>query len=336
MSKPARYRIWMLSLVFPGRYGRWWTALAILALGAVAYGIAALMTAQDPRYSGRIPWSIPLFFVCAVAYIIPMFHYVTERSHQIIDDLAAYLPPTVQARGLHEAIETRSFGWVVATLITSVAIWLLQSRLLAGGWSAMWADATAGYASVSLILGPLAVWMTMVTCVAALLTNALMVRGLVPSLSIDLFEPRSYVPIGRMVVNSTLVMLGGMALLPVMWLGGPTNWWTTLPALIGFSPLIALLLLLPVLPLHRQLLAQRQSAVEEAQRAVQASRESGDSTATIEEQASALSLRHEISRLPVWPFDIGAVTRFVSYAIIIPLTWAGAALIEMLVNALLE
>ena len=144
-------------------------------------------------------------------------------------------------------------------------------------------------------------------------------------------------PIGSMAVTSTLVVLGAMALLSVMWLGGPINWWTTLPALVIFAPLVVLLVLLPVWPLHRKLLAQRQAAVDEAQQALRASRELPDQAdTTLASQAAALSLRREVTRLPVWPFDVGAVTRFVSYAVIVPLTWAGAALIEMLVNLLLE
>ena len=38
------------------------------------------------------------------------------------------------------------------------------------------------------------------------------------------------------------------------------------------------------------------------------------------------------SGLSTWPFDIGSMTRLFLYFVIVPLTWAGAALIERLVN----
>ncbi|MEM7053948.1 MAG: hypothetical protein AAF446_05300 [Pseudomonadota bacterium] len=337
MSLSKQYRIWMLSLVPSGRYGRWWIALAILLVGGAVYGIAAILIARNPAYSGTFPWSIPLFFVCAVAYIVPMFHYITVRTHNALDILDPYIESPQRLAELHDMIEKRPLGWVVRTTLVSLGLWILQSRLLAGSWEAMWVSITSGYASVVINLGPLFVWLTMTVAMSALMQNAFTIRRLVPELASDIFEPNSYMPIGSMAVTSTLVALGGMALMSVMWIGGPINWWTTLPALVIFTPLMILLLLLPVLPMHRKLLAQRQEALGAAQHALRASRASAEQDeASLASQAAALSMRREVAELAVWPFDVGTVTRFLSYAVIVPLTWAGAALIEMVVNALLE
>ena len=327
----------MLSLVPSGRYGRWWAALAILVFGGVVYGIAAAIVARNPAYYGGIPWSVALFFVCAVAYIVPMFHYITMRTHKALDILAPYMASPQRRAELYEAIEKRPLVWAFRTGLVSIGLWLLQSRLLAGSWDSMWRQITSGYVSVVLILGPLCVWLTMTVAMSALMQNALTIRRLVPELASDIFEPSSYMPIGSMAVTSTLVALGGMALMSVMWLGGPIDWWTTLPALILFTPLVILLLLLPVLPMHRRLLNQRHSALEEAQKALRASRASAEQgQAALASQAAALSMRREVAELNSWPFDVSTVARFISYAVIVPLTWAGAALIEMVVNALLE
>jgi hypothetical protein len=337
VAKPKQYRIWMLSLVPGGRYGRWWTALAILVIGGVVYGVAAMQAARNPDYTGDFPWSVALFFVGAVAYIVPMFHYITMRTHQALDDIGSHLQYPDGMAALHEVIERRTALWAVRTALVAVALWLAQSRLLAGSWERMWDLVEAGYVDAVLVLGPLCVWLTMTAAMSALLQNALAVRRLVSHLSVDILEPSSYTPIGSMAVTSTLVVLGAMALLSIMWLGGPMNWWTTLPALAVFTPLIVLLLLLPVWPLHRRLVEQRQAAIAAAQSALREHRAgSAQSEAAMSGQAAALSFRREVSRLPVWPFDVGAVTRLVSYAVIVPMTWAGAALIEMLVNVLLE
>ena len=327
----------MLSLVPSGRYGRWWTALAILLAGSAVYGIAAVLIARNPAYSGTFPWSIPLFFVCAVAYIVPMFHYITTRTHHALDILGPYIESPQRLAELHDAIDRRPVKWVVRTTLVSLGLWIVQSRLLTGSWEAMWTQITSGYVPVVLSLGPLFVWLSMTVAMSALMQNALTIRRLMPELSTDIFEPKSYMPIGSMAVTSTLVSLGGMALMSVMWLDGPIDWWTTLPALIIFAPLVVLLLLLPVWPMHRKLLAQRHEALDTAQQALRVSRASAEQgEASLANQAAALSMRREVARLAVWPFDVGTVTRFLSYAVIVPLTWAGAALIEMVVNALLE
>ena len=337
MAVAKRYRIWMLSLVPSGRFGRWWVALALLLAGGAVYGIAAWVAAGNPAYAGQIPWSIALFFVCSVAYIVPMFHYITIRTHNALNELEPYLGSPERLTELHDAIEKRPVTWIVRTTSVAVLLWLMQSRLLVGSWETMWLQIRSGYVSLVFILGPLFVWLTMTAAMSALVQNALIIRRLVPELASDIFEPNSYMPIGRMAVTSTSVALGGMALMSVMWLGGPINWWTTLPALVIFAPLVVLLLLLPVLPMHRKLLAQRRRAMDEAQQALRVTRTSNSSDETsMAHQAAALSMRREVAELPSWPFDLGTVARFLSYAVIVPLTWAGAALIEMLVNALLE
>ncbi|MEM1176424.1 MAG: hypothetical protein AAGI27_16640 [Pseudomonadota bacterium] len=334
MNKPKSYRIWMLSLVPGGRFGRWWTALGVLLLGGVVYGLAAWRAAETPEYFGRLPWSITLFFVAAVAYIVPMFHYITERTHQALDALGPHLRDPGRLPALHDAIDQRRPGWILRTTLISVALWLLQSRLLAGSWAYMWERVQTGFVMISFDFGPLFVWLTMNVAMSALFQNALVFRQLVPHLDVDILEPDSYLPIGSMAVTSTLVVLGAMALLAVMWLGGPVDWWTTLPALVIFTPLVVLLLLLPVWPLHRLLKVQRQAEIDEAQQALREARRADDGA--LAGQTVALTLRRELARLPVWPFDVGAVLRLSSYAVIVPLTWAGAALIEMLVNVLLE
>jgi len=331
------YRIWMLSLVPSWRFGRWWAALILLLAGGAVYGVAGWMVAGNPAYAGQIPWSIPLFFVCSVAYIVPMFHYITTRMHKSLNLLEPYLASPGRLGELHDAMEKRPLGWVLRTALVAIGLWLVQSRLLTGSWESMWLQITSGYVPLVFVLGPLFVWLTMTAAMSALVQNALTIRRLVPELATDIFEPNSYMPIGAMAVTSTSVALGGMALMSVMWLGGPIDWWTTLPALIIFTPLVVLLLLLPVLPMHRKLRALRSEAMDEAQHALRLARTSSDPDEnSVAHQAAAMSMRREVAELNSWPFDVGTVARFFSYAIIVPLTWAGAALIEMVVNALLE
>ena len=58
--------------------------------------------------------------------------------------------------------------------------------------------------------------------------------------------------------------------------------------------------------------------------------------AVLEELARHCSAyRREIAQASTWPFDSSNLTRLLFYLIIPPLTWAGAALIENLVDWLL-
>ena len=58
-------------------------------------------------------------------------------------------------------------------------------------------------------------------------------------------------------------------------------------------------------------------------------------SADIDTLSPLLAYRREITQLSTWPFTMGSMTTLAFYLIIPPLTWAGAALIENLVDFLL-
>ena len=48
-----------------------------------------------------------------------------------------------------------------------------------------------------------------------------------------------------------------------------------------------------------------------------------------------LTYRHEVESTSEWPFDTSVMGRLGIYLVIPPLTWVGAALIEMLLDTVL-
>lgn len=336
MTEPRQRQIWMLRLVPAMRFGRWLTAGLILAGGAIVYGIAAWLVAANPALHARFfGWAPATFFVVSVAYIVPVFHYVMQRSHQALEELAPYLGSADVVASLHLRIDHRPMLWTFRTTLVGLLLWLLQGRLLVGSWSRMIERSAESFVAFVMDFGPVFVWVVMTVTVRALFENAQLFRRLAGELKLDVFNPATFTPIGQMAVYSTLTIVGAIALFPVMWMDGQLNWWTTLPGVFTMSPFIILLLLLPVLPLHRRMRAQKRAAIADVQREINEQRaEAAGQLAS--EQLRLLALRREIAALPAWPFDVSAVARFAGYAVIVPLTWAGAALIEMLVNVMLE
>lgn len=325
----------MLTLVPERRYGRHIASVIILLLGFALFGFAvtnaATTRSADWSFAG---WPPAAFFVCAIAYIVPVFHYITFRTQRALDKLRPFIAADEHA-AVALLIDHRSLGWTLRIAGIAISLWLGQSLILAGSWAAMWADLSDSLLSFLMAIGPLFVWLTMATSMSVLIRNALLFRRLTSKLDVRILEPDSYMPIGSMAVTSTLVVLGALGLLSIMWLGGPVNWWTTLPGLAIFSPLVVALLVIPVLPLHERLTEQRKQAIDGAQRAIRQA-ESQEGSVGVANMADALSLRRELTRLPTWPFDVPAILRFFAYAVIVPLTWAGAALIEILVNSIVS
>ena len=102
MVQTMTYPIWMLRLVPSGRWGRWIVAAAILAAGVAIYVPAISIVTENPeRWRNYFAWPPARFFVCAIAYIVPTFHFASARAHRALDDLA--LPPE-NLEGLEDVI----------------------------------------------------------------------------------------------------------------------------------------------------------------------------------------------------------------------------------------
>ena len=271
----------------------------------------------------------------SVSYIVPVFHYVMQRFHGALDDLAPYLGGSETVAELHQQVDHRSLLWIVRTTIVGLTFWLLQGRLLVGNWSRMVERSTESYVAFVMDFGPIFVWVILTMTVRALFENAQLFRRLTRELKLDVFNPATFTPIGRMAVYSTLTIVGAIAIFPVMWMDGQLNLWTTVPGLATMSPFIVVLLVLPVLPVHRRMREQKRAAIADVQQEINEQRADG-AKQNASEQLRLLALRREIAALPAWPFDVSAIARFAGYAIVVPLTWAGAALIEMLVYVILD
>ena len=208
MATKLSPKIWLLAFVPNYRYGRWIAAATIAGLGFGLFWVTVFLAFRDSPPGARFGgWPTAAFFVAAVAYIVPVFHYITTRTEQA---LATLLPHVAVAERdqFTGSINRRSLGWAVRTVIAGVALWLGQSRVLAGSWSAMWDSLTASFLGFLMAVGPLPVWLTMCASMSALFQNALTFRQLSLKLDVDILEPDSYMPIGSMAVTSTLVVLG--------------------------------------------------------------------------------------------------------------------------------
>jgi hypothetical protein len=92
-----------------------------------------------------------------------------------------------------------------------------------------------------------------------------------------------------------------------------------------------------VWPIHRRLSGLKAKALKSIAVRLEAFQGEGESSdpspEKMAELAPILAYRREITHLSTWPFDVSSVTRLILYLVIVPLTWAGAALIERLVDS---
>ncbi len=335
------YGIWLLKLVPPIRWGRWLTEFLLLALLLAAYWFSGVFTlpGMEPQTKAAA-----LFFCVIIAYITPTYHFIVERTLIAFDALEPELKLVERQLAqslpdLRSSIHAKPWGWHLTILAITFAIWLVQSWFLAGGTSGMIYGLTSNSTNFSMAIGPLFVWLFTSTAIGALVANARLFYQLALVIPIELLNPGPLMWFGRMAVSATLVMVGTLAALSLLWLGGISSPWASVPGFVLVGAAMLYLLLVPTLPLRQRIRATRSAALGEVQQAIDAVTPQPLLNIQRDELVhlnQLLAWRGELQRVSEWPFDMHVLARLGLYIVIVPLTWVGAALIENLVDFLIE
>ncbi len=331
-AKPRKYRLWMLYLIPNIPYGRWWCALVIAGIYLATYWAAGGL---DSGISGDTTWPVALFFGVILAYITPILHYITRRTEEAFDELAPQLALTREALSrFRSGISEKSALWLLVNTTLGISLWSLQSWLMLGSVAGMKHALTVNWLSLAGAIFSLLVWVFLICAMHALVDNARLFRRLAREVNIDLLNTHALTPFAQMAVSSTLVVIGIQATLPIMWLGGTMDPWTTIPGLIVTTFPLAYLFVAPVWPIHTALREVKRAELARVQEEIDSRRQDQPQASwhTLEAVAPLLTYRREIDSVPEWPFDFSIMARFGLYLVIVPLTWIGAALIEILVE----
>lgn len=332
----ATHKVWLLRLMLPVRHGRPISALIIFAalFGAFRWGAEA-----DVNYSTPM-----LFFSAIIAYSVAVFSFITEKCQEALTELRPGLNLTDNAFVKAQAVLGRG---TTLQLVVLTALGLLAGighlSLLDGSLNQLIYHITSGpptVTSVSGYMGTLMVWLVISTMVYFLILYAQLFAELGrKSVEVDLLNPRALVPFSRVAIISSLAMIGGLALFPLMYLDDGLNMQSVLPGAIGMGVPMLVMFAIPIWPVHKRLVAAKESALTNLNQRIEACRGGTATDALNNEQLEAinplLQYRREILQAPVWPIDASSVTRLSLYLIIVPLTWAGAALIERLMESYL-
>ena len=341
-EQPELKEIWLLNLVPKVAAGRWLSATVIFVVIAA---IVSLTNLSLPENTSGLSWSAGLFFCVIVAYIVPIFQFITQKTEQAFDaitnsfDLSVtpfdgteqglkqtLLPDIQQAR---LAISHKTPKWIYITLCLAIALWLLQSWFLSGGWEGILLALNHSMGTAIGLFIPLLIWLTMLVAITSLVDNARLFRRVAQSIEIDVYNTQQLHPFGNMAVSSTLVVIGSQASFSLMWLEAGTDPWTTTPGLITTSCAIAYLFFAPTLPIHRAIKTAKRRELTQLQAKIDAI---DKATMQYVEVAPLLTIRREIQQVSEWPFDLGIIAKFILYLVIVPMTWIGAALIENVVD----
>jgi hypothetical protein len=326
-------KIWLLRLVLPLRYGRLLTGLLLLSLLFPFFHLGGTHVAAHKPPA--------LFFSLILAYIIPVFSFITNKAQESLQALRAILDldeegyENAQAQ-LYGASPVFSVGCLLIGAIAGFAHMSFVRGSIKVAFDTMFTSIT-GFITT---LGVLAVWIIMYTVISMLIKQArLFARLGKHKTRVSLLDAYNLLPFARVSINSSLAIIGALSLFPLIGMENGLNLTKSLPGAIAILVPLMIIFIIPIWPIHRRLARLKEQELTVLNKLIAASL-NADGGVDIEAEKldtllPLLNFRREIIQISTWPFDLGNMTRFALYLIIPPLTWVGAALIENLVDTLL-
>jgi len=323
-------KIWLLYLIFPGRFGAVLSGVLILALMVLAF-----IVATDVR---SVFSSGALFFCAITAYIVPVFSYINRISVQAVTDLRELLDmPGEELQRIQRSISHQSLWWNLGVTGLGLAGGFLHLYLIESSQGTSLAQELSRPNELMGDLGALIVWLVMTVTIFSLTQNAIRIGKLARELRpINLFRIDRLLPFARVAIGSSLALIGSFALYPLLFIDQDISIWTALPGLVATAVPMVIMLLLPMWPAHRLIKACKAEQLARLNTQLNEMSQGGVADQSrLTEINRVLDYRQHLQRVPDWPIDIGAVSRLILYLIIPPATWVGAALIENAVDAVL-
>jgi len=323
---PGASNFWLLRLVPPGSWGRWILGGVIFA---VVFGmfVMSVATLDEPAVD-RMNTGVALFFAVLLAYIVPVHHLIIHRSLIALNQLSDQLPrDSALAAACRQRMLVKSPRWQVLVLSAGLCAGFAHNVLLAG--EDLLAAFQVPLGVLTLVITQV-VWVVMTAAISSLIENAVLFKRLAGQVHVDVLNTGSLTPFGSVAVSSTLAMIGAQAAFPLLIAGSDNSWVSSVPGLIATGVPMIFLFLLPVLPVHRRIVGMKREML------ARVNDDMAPFSAPDRPDYSALepllTYRREVADASEWPFDTSVMGRLALYLIIPPLTWIGAALIEILVD----
>ena len=326
-------RVWLLRLVLPFRFGRLVTGILLLVILAPLFYLGV--------EEGNPDNTPALFFSAVIAYMIPVISYISTRSAEALMELRPVLD--LEEEEFKQALlrmdsfpRRAAAGYLVCGFLAGMA----HMSLLSGSVEAMFEELVSNRTALVSTLGAVSVWVVNTAAISLLIQQAVVFSRLGGSAAqISLLHVGRLVPFARVAIAGSLALIGALAMFPLMSVNSEVTLTQILPGAIASSVALLVLFTVPVWPIHRRIAELKKRELASLDHRIDQCLDGGDGTNLSLEQLQVLNplvgYRREISRVSTWPFDAGSMTRLCLYLVVVPLTWAGAALIENLVDSVL-
>ena len=306
-------------------------AIAALLFGGLSLLVQGLAgnfdTSQAPTYfrSEGAFFGMVILLILIPAYIAFYFVYSMRKS----DELAA-LADQYHNTALRPKVLQIPLPVLLAGAIGGV-LYALLFNVPGNGFNFF----TTNAAERATIFGQVFIW-TMMGCMLVVRVHiARAFRRATQNIEVDIFETSKLRLFARVGLIDVLMMAGGLLLSTVQSLDfsfDPDNYSN---ALVILLPAALYLTIYPMWDLHRALVTKKYAELATLDTLIAKASKNLDDKA-INELERLLQRRERVRNAATWPIDVAFLQRFLFYIIIPPLAWVGAALVEFVIDGLIQ
>ena len=304
-------------------------ALALLVALAVIYWISgALRPTTLPEYasSPRQITGMALMLILVPVYLVAAASLAERRSLALVEEIRAGLTDSTEADAAVRAIlDGLRRTWLPGSA-AGLAMGMLNTQLIA---------AFTGSNPIlegTISLGQLLMWWLVGLLLGVRIETSRAFRQLGAVVELDLFHLGRLRALARSGIIDVVIIAGALLLTPLQSLDAEFRWYNYHFPLLVAAPAAVFFFVWPLGLVHRRIRRERDArvaALEEQVRTLAARSTTLEASAQLE---ALLAHRDRLHNSSTWPFDMRLLSRAVLYLIIPPLAWAGAAIVEQVVD----
>ncbi|MEE4279365.1 MAG: hypothetical protein V2I82_12930 [Halieaceae bacterium] len=304
------------------------------AWGLLLFGIMVLpyfALDMDPSQQRGVLVSA-LFFSVSIAIITGAAAPVFYGAANDLRELGPVLSIDGEAREcLARGLVRATPGQVRLTLLMGVILGIAHSYLL--GHHLL---------PIAIMLpqigGTMMLWIFMHMTVVKLIINALVFSRLGAVAEPDLLRPSRHAGFGTAALRPALFIIGTLCAYVLLVIGesrpvAEASWIGAALSVISMVGIVTL----PLRGIRRRISERREAILRDLDDRLEAMADRNLGTvppATLRDMDTILDMRERVAQAPGWPLDLAGVRRILLYIVLPPLTWAAAAIVEMMIDSL--
>ena len=311
------------------------TSIAVFLLLTFVFwstgALSPLSPQELPAYatSSRQVTGMALMLILLPTYVLATLFVASRRSLDLVDQLRSQLPESHQADAAAAAIRGALRTSWPAGAVAGVALGLANTNPI----YALTESTTPGI-DVSSSFGQLFLWLLVGLLLSSRVQVARAFSRLGEVVGFDLFHLDRLKPLARSGMIDVVAIAIGLAMTPLQSLDAQFRWGNYSFAMMVMLPAGVILLLWPLLSIHRRIRAEKHQHFVRVDALIRNARVA----ATPEEilgLETLLAHRDRLREQRTWPLSTALLSRLFLYLIIPPVAWAGAAVVEAFVDRMI-